>query len=93
MKHNVPSSRNESCLFDVKVTVREYISNNGVSVLARSSNSDDGNDPLPRGRAARKRRKKCRRKNRRNKKKCRRNKKQKAQPKTPDSLIVRTCTR
>ena len=96
IRYNVPSSKNETCVFDLSVQTREAKdhgkpgSASGASVVGRSRASRD----------VRSRKRKCRKRNKNKKRNCRRKdnkekpqKEEKRQSAPPESIIINICTR
>ena len=93
MLHNVPSPKNESCRFALKIEIREEIKEgkeDAVPIMGRSREKRDED--------ARKRKaKKCRKNKKKSCKKKRKNQKYHKRPNTdakpPDSLHLKVCAR
>ena len=94
IRHNVPSPKNESCLFAIKIETREEIKEGKEDAVPIMGRSRERRDEDERERKA----KKCR-KNKKKKscKKKRKNQKYHKRPKTdakpPDSLHLKICAR
>ena len=94
MRHNVPSAKNETCSFALKIEIREEIneaSGDGVPIAGRSRQrrDDDARERKAKKCRGNKRKKSCKKK-RKNKK---HHKKPKIEAKPPDSLHLKICAR
>ena len=93
MRHNVPSSKNETCHFVVKIEVREEMKPDnagGMSILGRSRERRDDD---ARERKAKKCRKNKKRKSCKKKRKNKKHKRPNTEAKSPDSLQLKICAR
>lgn len=94
MRHNIPSPKNESCLFALKIEIREDIKEGKEDAVPLMGRSRERRDEDARERKA----KKCRKnKKRKSCKKKRKNQKHHKRPNTdakpPDSLHLKICAR
>ena len=93
MRHNVPSSKNETCHFDVGIEIREEMKQENGDLKPIMGRSREKRDDDERQRKARKCRRNHRRKSSRKNKKNKKHKKPKTEAKIPDALQVKICAR
>ena len=93
MRHNVPSSKDETCHFVVKIVLREerkQDNGDGTPIMGRSREKRDDDE---RQRKARKCRRNPRRKSCQKKRKNKKHKKPNTAAESPDALQLKICAR